>query len=289
VARSEPTTQVVYLFLKDYIKQHTYPPSLREIAEGCYLSVAGVLRHLDHLEWEGKLRREPARARGITLVDEDEQAKGRPVLVLNRLVSALGRNDELPNQILAKEIAEAGDEAAVQELIDHLTDANKDIQNDCIKVLYEIGARKPELLDNGVAVDAFLRLLSSRNNRLVWGGMTALGTIADRQAAAIWQQIDRVMDTTDQGSAITQDWGIRVVATVSAQDAAYEERIFPFLLAFLKRCLPKDLPRHAESALIAVHAGNQAQMLALLESRKGALKPAQRKRVEQVIRKIKAL
>src|SRR5215211_7819929 len=104
--------------------------------------------------------------------------------VLNRLASALERNDEVPNQLLAKEIAEAEDTAAVQELINHLTDPSKAIQSDCIKVLYEIGALKPELLANGVAVEAFIRLLSSRNNRLVWGGMTALGAIADRQAAA---------------------------------------------------------------------------------------------------------
>ena len=65
-------TERVYTFIKDWIEEHTYPPSLREIGQGCYLSVAGVLRHLDHLEWEGKLRREPGRARGITLIDEDE-------------------------------------------------------------------------------------------------------------------------------------------------------------------------------------------------------------------------
>lgn len=207
--------------------------------------------------------------------------------VLNKLASALGRRDEVPNQILAKTVAETDDYAAVQELIAHLSDANKDIQSDCIKVLYEIGALKPDLVANGV--DEFLKLLRSRNNRLVWGGMTALGAIAERKAADIWQQIDMVMEVTEKGSAITQDWGIRVLATVSAQDRAYQERIFPFLIRFLERCPPKDLPRHAESTLVAVDGRNKAALQAVLDGRTGGLKPAQRKRVEQVLRKIKAL
>lgn len=65
------TTQAVYIFVKDYIKKHTHPPTLREIGEGCYLSISAVTRHLERLEGEGKLFREPGRARGITLVDED--------------------------------------------------------------------------------------------------------------------------------------------------------------------------------------------------------------------------
>lgn len=64
-------TQSVYVFIKDYVKKHTHPPTLREIAEGCYLSPSAVVRHLERLEGEGKLFREPGRPRGITLVDND--------------------------------------------------------------------------------------------------------------------------------------------------------------------------------------------------------------------------
>jgi repressor LexA len=69
---AKDTTQTIYLFVKDYIKKHTYPPSLREIGEGCYLSTAAVTRHLERLEVEGKLFREPGRARGITLTNDDD-------------------------------------------------------------------------------------------------------------------------------------------------------------------------------------------------------------------------
>jgi HEAT repeat protein len=208
--------------------------------------------------------------------------------VLDRLASALSRGDEAPNQALAQEIAAAGDAEAVRELVAHLSDSNKEIASDCIKVLYEIGALKPELI--AAYADDFIKLLHSRNNRLVWGAMTALGSIAPLRAADIFRQIDVITEATQHGSVITQDWGVRVLAAVAAQDAAYAARIFPFLLTFLRRCPPKDLPRHAESVLDggAVNAGNRDELLTVLEGRKGAL-AAQNKRIEAVIRRIKAL
>src|SRR5262245_34684369 len=105
--------------------------------------------------------------------------------VLDKLASALGRSDEVPNQTLAKEIAESGDKAAGRELGENLSNSDKAIQSDCIKALYEIGAIKPDMIAG--YVDDFVKLLGSRNNRLVWGGMTALGAIADRKAADIWK------------------------------------------------------------------------------------------------------
>ena len=207
--------------------------------------------------------------------------------VLNRLASALDRSDEVPNQILAREIAEAGDRDAVRELVANLSNADKNIQHDCIKVLYEVGYLKPELITPHV--NAFIELLRSRNNRLVWGGMTALGTIADHTASDIWKQIDVVMNVTDRGSVITQDWGIRVLAAVSAKDKSYEKRIFPFLKTFLQKCPAKDLPRHLESCLVAINSGNATEILPIIEAWRPFLKAAQAKRIERSVRIINAL
>ncbi len=207
--------------------------------------------------------------------------------ILNKLASALNRSDEVPNQILAKEIAEAGDTAAVQELVDNLSCKDKAIQSDCIKVVYEIGALKPDLIAD--YSDEFLDSLRSRNNRLVWGAMTALGAIAPLRAGDIGRRIDEVIWATDKGSVITQDWGIRVLAEVAASDQTSEQRILPFLVDFLKKCPPKDLPRHAESVLPAVNSDNRAAILSILENRKSSLKAAQAKRLEKVIRQMNAL
>src|SRR5690349_24557794 len=110
--------------------------------------------------------------------------------ILTQLASALGRNDEVPNQVLARQIADSEDRGAVRELIENLSNKNKDIRSDCIKVLYEIGALKPDLIADNV--DSFVALLKSKNNRLVWGGMTALGAVADRKPADIWKHIDAI-------------------------------------------------------------------------------------------------
>lgn len=66
------TTQSVYIFVRDYIRKHTHPPTLREIGEGCYLSTSAVTRHLYKLEREGKIFREEGRARGITLLEAED-------------------------------------------------------------------------------------------------------------------------------------------------------------------------------------------------------------------------
>lgn len=61
--------------------------------------------------------------------------------IIDQLASSLGRRDEVPNQELAEKIAAAKDKKAVKDLVDNLANKNKDIQSDCIKVLYEIGER----------------------------------------------------------------------------------------------------------------------------------------------------
>jgi DNA-binding MarR family transcriptional regulator len=64
-------TETVYQFVKDYIKKNTHPPTLREIADGCYLTPTAVTRYLERLEGEGKLKRKPGIPRGITLTNDD--------------------------------------------------------------------------------------------------------------------------------------------------------------------------------------------------------------------------
>ena len=207
--------------------------------------------------------------------------------VLAQLASSLGRPDEEPNIALARDIARRDDRDAVRELVAALSARGTDVPNDCIKVLYEIGAIKPRLIQN--YVPEFIGLLSSRNNRLVWGAMTALGSIAPLQAAAIGKHASAVMAATEKGSVITQDSGIRVLATVAGLDRVQGARILPFLERFLRSCPAKDLPRHAESILPALNAGNRADVSWILEQRLPELTEAQAKRARKTAGAIKAL
>ena len=201
--------------------------------------------------------------------------------VLSKLASSQKRNDEAPNQELAAQIIKDNDQMAVKELVENLTNKDKAIQSDCIKVLYELGERgKPELIVP--YANTFVELLSSKNNRLVWGAMTALGTIAPLTPNEIWKRIDEVIKANDAGSVITQDWGVRVIAAVSAQSKEYEEKLFPYLMKFLSTCIPRDVPKHAESILVAVNTGNRERYLVVLKDREKELKPSQMTRMRKI-------
>ncbi|HEX2906286.1 MAG TPA: winged helix-turn-helix transcriptional regulator [Phototrophicaceae bacterium] len=62
---------MVYLFIRDYIRQRGFAPSIRNIADGCYMSPGNVHRYLDRLEWKGYITRQPGVARSIRLVADD--------------------------------------------------------------------------------------------------------------------------------------------------------------------------------------------------------------------------
>jgi hypothetical protein len=68
---------------------------------------------------------------------------GAKMSVLDKLATSLKRNDEMPNQELAKQIVLENDQKAIKELIINLNNPDKNIQSDCIKVLYEIDERIP--------------------------------------------------------------------------------------------------------------------------------------------------
>ena len=88
--------------------------------------------------------------------------------------------NEIPNQELAKKLVESNNAEGIKEIAQYLWDKNRSITSDCIKVLYEIGYINPGLI--GDYVDDFLKLLESKINRMVWGGMIALSTIAELKA-----------------------------------------------------------------------------------------------------------
>src|SRR5687768_11293945 len=123
--------------------------------------------------------------------------------VIDKLASSLGRRDEIPNQELAKQIADTGDKKAVKELVENLASKNKHIQNDCIKTLYEIGYLKPSLIS--MHANNFVKFLEHKNNRLQWGAMTALKSITTEKPEVIFSALTKLADVADKGSVITKD------------------------------------------------------------------------------------
>jgi len=67
VEHVEQTLEGIYDFIRRYIAENGYAPSLREISDGCYLGRSTVLRYLDKLEAKGRISRTMGKARSITL------------------------------------------------------------------------------------------------------------------------------------------------------------------------------------------------------------------------------
>jgi hypothetical protein len=202
--------------------------------------------------------------------------------ILNRLANFQGQRSDLPNQALARELAAKKDKRGIQEIAENLWNKDRNIQSDCIKVLYEIGYLQPELIAD-YASD-FLKLLKSRNNRLVWGSLIALSTVAALRAELLfahWQDIRAVME---RGTVITMDAGVKALAQVAAHSDAYRGEISPYLLAHLKTCRPQSVAQHAEAVLVAVDAAHRADFLKVLEKRLEDLSAGAAGRVKRVMK-----
>jgi hypothetical protein len=203
---------------------------------------------------------------------------------LEKIAYYQNRRDEVPNQALARELAEAREASTIDEIASNLWNKNQNIRSDCLKVLYEIGYLDPVLI-RGYVGD-FLKLLKDKNNRMVWGAMIALGCIADRRPNEIWQQIDDVIYVLEHGSVITVLWGVRVLAKVAAKSPESHQRILPVLFTCLRTCISRDMPTHAESMLCAIDEASQVEFISILSARKLELAPAGQKRLEKVLKQL---
>lgn len=203
--------------------------------------------------------------------------------ILNQVAYFQDRRDELPNQELARRLAQTQDRAGVQEIAANLRNDNAAIQSDCVKVLYEVGYLDPTLIAPYAA--DFLDLLRSRHNRLVWGGMIALSTIADLAADAIDPRRAEIMRAMEQGSVITVDAGVATLAKVAATSDERRQALFPYLLEHLRTCRPKDVPQHAEKIVVAVDASRRDEFIRTLERRLPDLSASQAARIKRVIKR----
>lgn len=205
--------------------------------------------------------------------------------VVDLIASSQGRRDDAPNKALAKMLVANQDADGIGELVGNLSNPDKAVQSDCIKVLYEVGYLAPDLI--APFWDIFLDLLSSKNNRLVWGSMIALDAISAVKTDELFASHEVITKTVKTGSVITQDAGIRALSQIAGAREDYREEILPFLLGFLQTCRPKDLPRHAEGMLPAIDSQHAALFLALLSRRRSDLTDHQAARLQKVMNNVR--
>ncbi len=206
--------------------------------------------------------------------------------VIDLLATSLNRSDDKPNQDLADEIIKSKRTDWVKELIENLNSKDKNIQSDCIKVLYEIGERGAASMI-ALYFETFGNLLESKNNRLIWGAMYALDSIASVNPAEIFSILPAICKAIDHGSVITIDGGVSILAKLAAK-SEYSETAFPLLFEQLKRCPAKQLPMYSEKSVKAINSGNKNQFISLLRDRYSEMeKDTQKKRLEKVLKSLK--
>ncbi len=203
--------------------------------------------------------------------------------IIDQLASSLGRRDEVPNQELAERIADKNDKKSVQEVVALLGHKSKDIQNDSIKVLYEIGERKPTLI--AAHAKDILSLLDSKNNRMQWGAMTTLSAISADVPDILYKALPKIIAVSDAGTVITKDHCMKILVSLCGVKK-YAEDAFDLIIEQLQHAPTNQLPTYAENTLPFVTADSKATFIYTLTARLDEVESdTKRKRVEKAIAK----
>jgi hypothetical protein len=206
--------------------------------------------------------------------------------ILKHLATALNRRDEVPNQELAKKIVKTKDEKAVKDLVENLRNKDKNIQADCIKVLYEIGVENPSLIKK--YINDFVALLYNKNNRLVWGGMHALNTIASEDPASIYKLLPKLIDVANSGSVITRDNLVMILIKLEGMKT-YKGKVFPLLVEQMKTCPPNQLAMYADNSISIVNDSNKVEFIRTLQQRLPDIdRDTMKNRIMKVIKRFSA-
>ena len=204
--------------------------------------------------------------------------------MLEKIAYNLGINNEEPNIKLSEELCSSEDKAGIKEIVNGLKDKNSQISSDCIKVLYEISYRKPKLVSE--YVKTFIELLNSKNNRLVWGAMIAISKITEIVPDIVYENLDKIVKSYENGSVITIDNAISVFAELAKSKLEYESKTFSIIIKHLETCRPKEVGQHAERAFICVNSRNKDIFKNILLKRRDSLVDTQKKRVDKLLKKI---
>ena len=204
--------------------------------------------------------------------------------VLSKLSSMQGRRDEEPNKELARELVRTGNIEGIQEIAENLWNKDTKIQSDCDGVMEEIGRHKPKLIEEYVF--DFLKLLSNKRNRRVWQAMICLSFIAESKAGEIFEHRETILNAMEKGSVITQDNGIKILASVASVEDEYHQELYPYLIEKLKTCRPKSVAQYAESIFCAVKSENREEYIGVLNKRIGILTSSQQRRVKKIMREL---
>jgi hypothetical protein len=205
-------------------------------------------------------------------------------MVTAQLASSLGRADEQPNIELAEAIVASKNVNGVRELVDLLNSKNKALKSDALKALYEVGNRAPDLIAPFLA--QFKNLLTSPDNRMVWGAMCAIDTITSVKPEAVYMMLPQIMAAVDKGSVITRDHAVKALVKLAGEER-FAKTTMPLLLEQLRSAPVNQLPMYAELVAPVATGAAMKDVAGILSLRLNDLPTAAKiKRVEKVLKQL---
>jgi len=205
--------------------------------------------------------------------------------ILDQLASSLGHRDEKPNIDLAVKIAKSGNREQVNELLSALSSKKGDVRHDAIKVLYEIGERKPGMISGHVK--EFLQALKHKDNRMKWSAMTALSSISKAEPQLLVPYLVDIVNAMDEGSVITRDHGIYILSNLATIKKLHKD-CMELLLEQIEKAPVNQVPMYAEKTAEVISPPYVKRFLGVLAKRSDVLEiPSKANRIEKLIRQFK--
>lgn len=201
---------------------------------------------------------------------------------IERIAYNLNRRDEVPNQELAKELAEHMDNKGIAEMAEHLFDKNKSIASDCLKVMYEASYISPEIIVEYYS--DFVTLLNSKNNRMVWGAMIAIASIAKVALDKVYRDKDLIKEKIKTGSVIANVHGVYSLINMAGASEEIYKKIIDDIFLILDETRSVDFPKRCEAIVKILHDKEKERLHNLIEKNKERLSAAGKKRVEKIIK-----
>jgi hypothetical protein len=178
---------------------------------------------------------------------------------------AEGKRPPSAMQLLAQELAAAGDPAAVQRHAVALEDERESVANQAARLVQELSEIKPELLVS--LIERFGRLLVSKNRRVVASSAAALAPLARIAPAKVAKQLPVLTQHWELTTEDGKDGLVRTFAGLCTASVAYQKRLEPALARALGEADPKLLVRWTEIVLPALKGEPHARARAVVEER----------------------
>lgn len=203
--------------------------------------------------------------------------------VIEALSTSLKLKIQDPNIALAKEIVNSNNETGVLELINEL--GNKKLASDCIKVLYEIGYLEPKFIEKFANV--FLELLSHKDNRLQWGAMTALAEISKVNPEFVFENLNQIIQTANEGSVITKDQAFNILVELAKIDKYYH-KAFSLINEQLMIAPNNQFPKYVEQTFTIFKPEDKEVFIKTIELKIVNIEvESKRKRTDKILQKLK--